>query len=159
LITIAKTADEISYQAMQTPAQKQVDGLINELSKFDQVSMPLIHKFTPGLYTREIFMPKGTLVISMIHNTEHPFVITKGKVSVWIEGTGVVTYTAPYSGITKPGTRRILYIHEDCSWMTFHPTDKTNPEEIVNDITYDKKRNECESIDLKTIKQLTNNEN
>lgn len=30
---------------------------------------------------------------------------------------------APHTGITEPGTRRVLYIEEDCIWTTSHVTD------------------------------------
>ena len=81
-------------------------------------------------------MPAGTLIVSKIHKTEHPYFITKGRASVWIEGVGVKVIKAPHHGVTKPGTRRLLYIHEDCEWSTFHPTSKTTPEEVEADIIY-----------------------
>lgn len=85
------------------------------------VELPVVHRFTPGLYVREIFMPAGTLLTSRIHNTEHPYVVTKGRVSVFIPDVGIQHIEAPYIGVTKPGTRRVLYIHEDTTWLTFHP--------------------------------------
>ena len=33
--------------------------------------MPVEHNLQDGLYTREIFMPKGTLVVSYIHKQNH----------------------------------------------------------------------------------------
>lgn len=94
------------------------------------VDLPVTHRFTPGLYTREIFMPAGTLLTSRIHKTEHPYVITKGRVSVFIPGGEVQHLEAGYVGITKPGTRRVLYVHEDCTWLTFHPTQSQDLAEI-----------------------------
>jgi hypothetical protein len=91
--------------------------------------LPLTHTFTPGLYTRQISMPAGNLVVSRIHLHEHPFIISKGKVSVY-DGENVVTLEAPHQGITKGGTKRVLYIHEDTLWTTFHTTDLTTPEEL-----------------------------
>ena len=85
------------------------------------VDLPLEHAFTPGLYSRTIFMPAGTLLTSRLHLTEHQYVVLAGSVSVWIEGQGWQRLHAGHRGITKPGTRRLLYIHEDCTWMTFHP--------------------------------------
>ena len=85
------------------------------------VDLPLVHRWTPGLYIRQIFMPAGTLLTSKIHKTEHPYVVTKGRVSVYIPGVGVQELAAGHFGITKPGTRRVLYIHEDTTWITFHP--------------------------------------
>lgn len=123
-------------KAMQSPAQRSIDGLQNELAKLPQIECPLRHSFVPGFYVRQIFMPAGSLVISKIHKTEHPYVITRGKVSVWIEGVGVQNLRAPFTGITKPGTRRVLYVHEDCLWTTFHATDKKVVEEIERDVIY-----------------------
>lgn len=124
-------------QAMETPAQRRIDAALPELRALPQVDCPLIHRFTPGMYIREIFMPKGTFIISQIHKTEHPFVVTVGRVKVWIEDKGIEEITAPFVGITKPGTRRILEIVEDCRWITFHPTEKTTVDEAVRDIVFD----------------------
>ena len=88
------------------------------------IDLPLKHRFTPGIYTREIFMPKGSIATSKIHKIEHPFVVTQGKVSVYIPGIGVEHIEAPYIGITKAGTRRVLYMHEDTVWITFHPNEE-----------------------------------
>ena len=93
---------------------------------FPAAEMPVTHMFTPGLYVREIFMPAGTLLTSKIHKTEHPFVILSGKVSVWVGDGEETLFEGPYVGVTKPGTRRVLYIHEDTRWLTFHPTEETD---------------------------------
>jgi quercetin dioxygenase-like cupin family protein len=82
---------------------------------------PLTHTFTDGIYVRQIFMPKGMLIVSKIHKYEHPYFVLSGRVSVLTED-GVQDIVAPYSGITKPGTKRLLYIHEDTVWTTIHPT-------------------------------------
>lgn len=86
------------------------------------VELPVSHTFTPGCYRRTILMPAGKLITSRIHNTEHQFVVVAGSCSVYIPGVGVELIQAPYFGITKPGTRRVLYIHQDTVWATYHPT-------------------------------------
>jgi len=108
---------------------------------------PLVHKFTDGMYIREIFMPAGSLWTSKIHKTEHPYVVSYGKAAVSIDAQEWYEITAPYTGITKPGTRRVLFIIEDCIWTTFHRIDgmkseyndlsKEEIEEIVNKIEND----------------------
>jgi hypothetical protein len=90
------------------------------LVQLPKVECPLKHSFTPGLYIREIFMPAGTLLTSKIHKTEHPFIVSKGKLNVFLDGE-MQYIEAPYMGVTKPGTRRVIYILEDCIWTTFHP--------------------------------------
>jgi hypothetical protein len=94
---------------------------------------PLKHTFVDGAYVREIFMPKGTLIVSKIHKITHPYFILKGEVSVLTED-GVERIKAPFSGVTKAGTKRVLYIHEDCTWITVHVTQKTDLAQIEGDI-------------------------
>lgn len=115
-----------------TPAQKaKAEPLTNYLESLiaggEQVQFPTTHRFTPGLYSREIFMKAGCLLTSKIHKTEHQFVVSKGKLKVWSAEKGLETIEAPYIGITVPGTRRVLLIEEDTIWTTFHPTVETDP--------------------------------
>lgn len=107
----------------------------------EKIEMPLTHVFTPGLYTRTIFMPAGSLVMSMTHNTRHPFIISTGEVDV-ISPEGAVTHVAPYMGITQPGTKRFLHVKQDTTWTTFHvnPDNLTDPDQIV-EIISDKLQN------------------
>lgn len=127
--TAIETAQEEALQKVTS-----LDVLEAEIFKHQQVHCPLVHRFTPGLYIREIFMPAGSLITSAKHLTCHPFVISKGDVSVYVEGVEVDRYKAPYTGVTQPGTRRLLYVHEDTVWTTFHVTEKTDPDEIVMEI-------------------------
>jgi hypothetical protein len=95
----------------------------------------ITHRFTPGLYIRECRMDQGAIVISKIHKTEHPFVISKGAVIVFNQADGTrEILRASHIGITKPGARRVIAVLEECIWTTFHPTDKTDPVEIERDI-------------------------
>lgn len=108
--------------------QDAVNAIEKELASMPQIALPLKHHFTPGLYVREIFMPKGAAVVSATHKTTHVFVIAKGSARVYEPGGGIQHLQAPYTGCTKPGTRRVISITEDCVWMTFHP----NPENITD---------------------------
>lgn len=92
------------------------------------------HHWLPGLYVREFFMPAGSLVTSKIHRTEHAYVVLKGSALVWVEGEGWRVLRSGTLGRTLPGTRRVLRIVDDCTWLTFHPTGRTTVEEIEADI-------------------------
>lgn len=136
--------DSTAEQRIEGSAPKQVvirkafDDIEAKMAQFPQVRLPLNHLFTPGLYIREVLLPKGTLLTSKIHMTEHPFVISRGLVSVWsgIEGEKPMLFGAPYTGVTKSGTRRIIYAHEDTIWSTFHVTKETDIEKIERDIIF-----------------------
>ncbi|WP_051959893.1 hypothetical protein [Sphingobacterium sp. ML3W] len=104
------------------------------VSMCDQVLCPIRDRFVGKMYIRECTMPARTMVVSKMHKTEHPFVISQGKISVFTEDTGWVLMEAPFTGVTIPGTKRILFAHEDTVWTTFHVTDKTTAEEVEKDI-------------------------
>jgi len=133
-ITIKDRIEAIEYQGYGDP-----EDVLNmcdvELMKLPPVECPLTHRFTPGMYIREIFMPKGSIVTSLLHLTTHPFFILKGDVNVYYPGLPVERYIAPYTGVTKAGTRRLLYNNEDTVWITCHITDLTDPDEIMESIT------------------------
>ena len=94
---------------------------------------PVKHTFTDNCYIREIFNPAGQLIVTKIHKKEHPFFLMKGKMSILTED-GVVELEAPHHGITKPGTKRIIYTHTDCVFITVHGTDKKTPEEVEEEV-------------------------
>ena len=95
---------------------KRIGG-IDALEKLMLDELPpaveeLQHVHTPGIYGRKWSAKAGTIWVTRIHKVEHQFVVLKGRVSVWVDGKEVI-YEAGYNGITKPGTRRILYLWED----------------------------------------------
>lgn len=89
------------------------------------VELPLIHTFTEGLYSREIFLPQRSISTTRQHEKQHQFVLLKGKVAVITED-GVDVISAPFHGITKPGTHRVVVALEDSIWTTFHPSELVN---------------------------------
>lgn len=96
-----------------------LDQCESEMLALPPAHCPVQEYFIPGFYIRQIFMPAGSLIASKIHKTRHPYSITQGVVSVWIDGK-VTVLEAPHVGITEPGTRRLLFVQEDCVWTTFH---------------------------------------
>ena len=47
---------------------------------------------------------------------------------------GIKTIQAPHHGVTKPGTKRAIFTHEDCVFVTVHATDCTTPEEVEEEV-------------------------
>lgn len=113
-----------------TAAQKQVDVIQATMEALPPVECPVDHCFTPGLYTRHCLLPAGTLLISKIHRTEHPYTVLFGRARVWTEDRGVIEVVGPAFGVTKPGTRRVILALEDTLWVTYHPTKLTDLEAI-----------------------------
>jgi hypothetical protein len=138
---------------------RENDDRIDELEKaivdnLDLIDCPLVHRFTDGMYIREIFMPKDSIVTSKIHNTNHPYTISKGKAMVTIDNGEWVELEAPYTGITKAGTRRVLYVLEDCIWTTYHPIERMKLE--FNDLNDEEKLKIVDEIENEIIEPHIN---
>jgi len=123
-------------------SEAEVDGQLVAVAQFIRTELRepapgeivVVDHFTPGLYVREFRAVAGCVIVSAKHGTEHPFVVSKGRVRVWTKEDGVVVYEAGHHGVTKPGTQRVLFVDEDLVWTTFHPTDKTSVEDIKREI-------------------------
>ena len=97
---------------------------------------PKTHNFADGQYIREIFNPAGEIIVTKVHLKNHPFFLLEGKMSI-ITAEGFETIEAPYYGVTKAGTRRIIMAHEDCRFVTVHRTDSLSVNDIEKEVVAD----------------------
>ncbi len=118
------------------PFHERLDRLEAAIAEAPQLELEVIHRFVPGMYIREIYIPAGAVFTTAQHNTEHPFVLLKGDTLVSSETEGSVRYSAPMLGITKPGTRRAVFAETDVIYVTFHanPDDGQDIEAIAERI-------------------------
>jgi|688.fasta_scaffold228943_3 hypothetical protein len=133
LTKVVKPADRIQ-DAIAEP--DIVDWVEWEISKLPSVEQPLTHWFLPGIYMRQAHTPAGAILTSKKHKTEHFFILAQGVITVVTDGEKSVLQ-APYFGITKPGTRRIVYAHTETIFTTIHlnPDDEKDPDKIIERIT------------------------
>lgn len=113
---------------------------------------PLVHTFADGLYIRQLTVPPKTLTVTKIHKQEHAFFLMKGTISILTE-EGVKKFTAPYQGITKPGTKRIIYHHDEVIFTTVHSTNKKTVEEVEEQVIA-KDFDEIDNLELLDIKNF-----
>ena len=112
------------------------------------------HDFADGQYIRTITMPEGLVISTKIHKQNHPFFVMKGECSVYSE-IGMQKIKAPFHGITEAGTKRLLYIHEECVWITVHCTDKLTLAEVEEEcIAKDFEEVGVIGVDTKQIDKL-----
>jgi hypothetical protein len=110
---------------VQRSMRNSICQLEEAMLQAPQVEIKTTHYFAEGLYAREIFIPKGTLLTGKIHKTEHLNIISKGKISVSTED-GNKIIEAPCTIISRPGTKRAGYALEDTVWTTIHATKETD---------------------------------
>lgn len=77
------------------------------------------HHFSPGIYMRELSIPKGTVLTGKIHKTAHLNILSQGKLTVWTED-GMKTLSASTVILSQPGIKRVGFAHEDSVWITVH---------------------------------------
>ena len=94
------------------------------------VNPPLEHYHTSDLYGRRIFVPGGTAIVTKVHKVEHITVALKGRCTVVDEHGIKQEVVAPAVFVTKPGTRRAIYAHDDVEWLTVHACKEQNLEVI-----------------------------
>lgn len=131
--------NELTEKPLELLTEEEAGRFLDELTvemlqREDTYELPLVHRFTPDLYSRQCLMFAGSYVISKIHKTQHQFVILSGKIIVWERGKKPQLYKAPFHGITEPGTQRLLFALEHTVWTTFHSTIHQTVEEIEANI-------------------------
>ena len=131
MTTAIQPIAEIS-EALAT--RSKIEEFANELAMMpgmaygDNPNCPLTHIFTEGIYTRQIFMPAGTVCVGKIHKHEHPNFLMKGYVSVVTEEGGIEHIRGPRAMVSPAGTQRAVYVHEDTTWITIH----ANPDNLTD---------------------------
>jgi len=121
-------------------SQEMQDAILrleDHLLTLPQAEYEVIHRFTPGLYTREMRVPAGVICTGAIHKTEHISIFLEGKMLVPSEDGGSMEISAPMVEIAKPGIKRVGLVLEEVRWLTVHPTELTDVDEILAEIVTD----------------------
>lgn len=119
----------IEPEETRAETEAKVDRLAAAMRQMPQADIPVTHRFLDGIYVREVFMPRGAIVVGKIHKQEHIAIISKGRATVLTED-GLKEIQAPYTFKSPPGVRRALVIHEDMVWTTIHRTEETDLDKI-----------------------------
>jgi quercetin dioxygenase-like cupin family protein len=124
-----------SFQ-LSRPRQVTREAIVrleNEIRQLPQESIEPVHRFSEGVYAREITIPAGCVLTGKVHKTVHLNIISKGDITVWTE-EGMKRIKAPFTLVSQPGTKRVGYAHEDTVWTTIHGTHETDLEKLEQDL-------------------------
>lgn len=132
---------------------REMPGALTTREEIDAVN-PLEHFFGEGLYVRKIVTPAGQLLVSMIHKQTHPYFLMSGDISILTED-GVKRYKAPCFGMTPGNTQRIIYTHEETTWITVQHTHETDLTKIEKDVMLDAPVLELSDIDFNLLTKGT----
>jgi quercetin dioxygenase-like cupin family protein len=117
--------------------REKVDGLQDYLADMPQSEIPVTNTFAGGVYAREIFIPKGTMLIGKVHLTEHFNICLKGDLT-FLTVDGPKRVIGPTMFVAPAGTKKLAYANEDSIWVNMHPAITDDPEQIVDALTVSK---------------------
>lgn len=124
-ITCKLTEKDLSPEGLHN----RIDDVVDKMLAFPQAEMPVIHRFSEGLYIREVHMPAGTFVVGFEHKTEHFNVMLQGHLIMVNEDGSTTDYIAPQSYTAQPG-RKVAYIVDDVVWQNIFPADTQDIDEL-----------------------------
>lgn len=122
---------------LATSMQEKVKALEEVLLEVPQVDCPVRHHFAPGIYAREITIPKGTVLTGAVHKTQNLAVLSSGKLQL-VTDDGTTIISAPHILTVMPGMKNAAYALEDSVWTNFFPTEETDTDVLVELLTESK---------------------
>lgn len=117
----------------QIPMKARIEALGRAMTSLPQAELETKHHFAEGMYAREVFREKGTVIVGKVHKKEHFYIILSGCIDVTTD-SGVERIHAPQLIVSQPGTQRAVCAIEDSLCMTVHRTDKTELSEIEEEL-------------------------
>jgi hypothetical protein len=99
----------------------------------NQIEFPVEHTLIDGVYTRTLFIPKGSFLVGKIHLKECVNIVAKGDISILTE-TGMGRIQAGHIAVSKPGIQKLGYAHEDTVFVNVFRTDETDINKIEAEI-------------------------
>jgi hypothetical protein len=82
-----------------------------------------------GMYAREITIAPGLFVVGKIHKHHHLNIMSRGDISILTE-FGAERYRGHNTVVSRPGSKRIGFTHEETVWTTIHSTDEVDAARI-----------------------------
>lgn len=124
------------FTASDDPAamRAKICALQDAMTDMPQVECPVRHIFAPGLYVREMTIPKGVTAVGAVHKTKHVTTISKGRLLLMTD-EGIQEVGAGYTGVSEPGIKRAAYALEDTVMVCYHATDETDLDKLAEELT------------------------
>lgn len=113
---------------------EKICDLEREIQKLPQVDCPVRHYFAGGMAAREMTIPAGVVLTGAVHRHEHLCTISKGRILVSTDD-GMKEIAAPCTFVSKPGAKRVGYAIEETVWTTYHVTNTTDVDALIEEIT------------------------
>lgn len=112
--------------------RKKMEELESVLNQFEQAELETKHYFAHGTYTRELFLPAGTILTGKIHRYSCINIVVKGRIAV-VTDEGDFEIAAPHVFVSGAGVKKAAYVLEDTIWINVHPWEGEEDLELIEE--------------------------
>ena len=109
--------------------QTSIDAIEAKMLEQEQAECPVVHRFGPGIYIREVTLPAGAFAVGHYQKRKHMNVVITGRVTMLSEDGSTKEFKAGDVFMGKPG-RKMGWIHEDTRWLNIYSTMETDVEKL-----------------------------
>ena len=107
-------------QKAKPTARQKAERMEQAMHDIEQVDCPIEHYFAPGLFAREMTIPKGVCVVGAVHKTTNISCLSAGTVRL-ITDAGYVDHTAPKKVLIKAGSKNQWLALDDAVLTNYFP--------------------------------------
>jgi hypothetical protein len=100
-----------------------------------QADCPVIHRFAPGLYIRELTIPAGVFAVGHNQKNRNLNIVLSGKFLMEVDGE-IKEMSAPLFFVAEPGRKSGLAL-ETVVWQNIYATEETDIDKL-EDMIFDK---------------------
>jgi len=127
---------EFTLQTAQPNAREKAERMQAAMMGEKQVDCPIKHYFAPGLFAREMTIPKGVCVVGAVHKTTNISCLSAGTVRL-ITDDGYVDHIAPKKVLIKAGAKNQWLALDDAVLTNYfpNPDNETDIEILVQRYT------------------------
>lgn len=118
------------------PRGEQITSLIADLMSAREMEPPPVkHTFCNGMYMRELFIPKHTLLAGKLHKVTCLNICSSGDIDIATEH-GSVRVGAGFTAASPAFTQKLGYAYEDTVWVNIFRTDETDIGKLERDLFF-----------------------
>lgn len=115
------------------PTLEDILALETLIQTLPQPEFP-VREFRIGdLYAREMMIRKGLVLTGAVHKTRHLVTISQGDMTIWSDGKKQ-RLKAPCTFESEPGVKRVGFAHEDTVFTTYHVTQETDHDRLIEEL-------------------------
>jgi len=120
---------------LESAIDEKIELLEKSIFDCEQAEIPVIDRFSDGMYIREILIPKGTILTGRVHISDYADIMLSGDISIATKD-GIKRYTGANVLQGKAGRKRAGYAHEDTRWVTVHNKAVQSGSEYIENYTF-----------------------